>query len=60
MSNDTFVRVGRKCQRGHNMAPRREHVLRAAELGAMAQIEADSTDKLELPNLTRAYLRLLQ
>jgi hypothetical protein len=40
------------------MAPRDEYLLRAAELNAMAQAEADYADKIEFENLARAYLRL--
>ena len=40
------------------MGPRNEYLLRAAELSARAQIEANPADKLEFENLARAYLRL--
>ena len=40
------------------MAPRDEYLLKAAELSARAQIEADPADKVEFENLARAYLRL--
>jgi len=40
------------------MTARQEYLLKAAELIAMAQVEADRADKLEFENLARSYLRL--
>jgi hypothetical protein len=42
------------------MTPRKEYLLRAAELSAKAQAENDHARKVEFQNLARAFLRLAE
>lgn len=42
------------------MSPVLAYLLKAAELSAEAQVETDPARKVELENLTRAYLRLAE